>query len=176
MFRSIFRQAQVQVETSLSHAVDKALLTVPFVIAVAFAVAALSVKLCSELGVTTGLVVLAALWLLVGVMAWVIYNMSQRGAATRRPVDDDSKVMDVTLEQGEGQPASSSEAEKELVMAVLATAAPMAVPHILRLAFRNLPLLAGVAAATYVLSRPSTADGVSTRSGSGGEPFAAPAE
>ena len=46
-----------------------------------------------------------------------------------------------------------SKTDRELIMAALTSAAPIALPAIIRTVGRNLPLLAAVAAAAFIISR-----------------------
>ena len=56
---------------------------------------------------------------------------------------------------------TTSEAEKDVVKAAAAAAIPYTIPALLNLAMRNLPLIAALAAALFLLSRPNdgAADG-----------------
>ena len=75
MFGALFRQAQRQVESTISVAVDKVLMTIPFLVAVAFGAAALTIRLMRDLGSELGLLAMAGLFAVAGLIYAAISAM-----------------------------------------------------------------------------------------------------
>jgi hypothetical protein len=174
MFGSIVRLAQAEVENSIGHAVDKAIVAIPFVVAFCFAAAALAIYLVNAYGGVSGLLLMAAAFIILGALI-VAFTSS------RRP-------RHLTPTVGSGQPptaeeqvsaAKSTEAadavDHELLISTLTSLAPYTLPQLLRLILRNLPILTAIIAAGFVLTRPSDPKYVSNSAVEGDE-GAVPAE
>jgi hypothetical protein len=157
MLSTLFHHAQSAVESKISSAVDRALLAVPFILAAAFATASGTSYLMREYGTEPGLLIVAGIFALFGLVAMGIYSVSKARhsaiAASPQVATSPPSPEEVANE------AALSAADKELLMSTLAAAAPVALPQVLRAVFRNLPLLTGIAAAIFVLTRPSVAEG-----------------
>lgn len=159
MFRALFRQAQVTMEASIHQVVERIWIAVPFVIAAGFAAASLTIRLVHDYGAERASLAMALLFAVLGLIVAAILSRP------RAPVDPEAVVAEeMAREQAKGEApreastAGLSVSESELLMAALASALPMAVPHIMRALLRNLPLIAAVATAAFVVSRPSNAD------------------
>ena len=171
MFQAFINRAQSAINDAVASAATRALMAVPFLLAAGFGVAALYLRLAREYGAETATMLMAALWTVVGLVVAAIL-------ASRRNHNDTSGASDDTSEDersgtaASGDPAQStgptlafSGAEKDLLLAALTSAAPIAMPQLARLLLRNLPLIAVIIAAYFVLTRaPSpTADEVAER-------------
>lgn len=151
MFASLFRKAQATVDNAVSQVVNRLIVVVPFVVALGFATAAAFAWLSESYGTQMASLLLACGYAAIGgVLALSIYPTSADEEAT--------SVVSTT----EDAPASRSDEassdgldnlDHELLMKTLASAAPIAVPLILRNVVRHLPILMAVASAAYVLSR-----------------------
>lgn len=171
MFQAIINRAQSAINDVVASAATRALMAVPFLLAGGFGVAALYLRLSREYGAETASMLMALLWAAVGIVVAAII-------AVRRKQDDDAaQAGDDAYGRSESaataddtQPASGpalgfSGTEKDLLLAALTSAAPIAMPQLARILLRNLPLIAVVIAAYFILTRvpSSTTDEVAER-------------
>lgn len=149
MLGSLFRRAQATVDNAIDHAVNRALVVIPFLIAAGFGTAALSMRLNREFGAETGSLILAGGFVLVGVVVALIVH-----SHSSKPTEAAAEAAE-TVERDAEQAADPSMAnvDRELLMAALTTAAPIALPGLLRAVMRNLPIVAAIAAAGFIMSR-----------------------
>lgn len=150
MFGSLFRRAQATVDNAIGQIVNRAIVAIPFLVAAGFGTAALALRLNRELGPETASLVLAAGFSVVGLLtALIVYSRPEKAAvAVEEPGPDVA-----TSEAATGQEPGIADIDRELIMAALTTAAPMAIPGVLRVLGRNLPLVAAVAAAVFLIAR-----------------------
>ena len=160
MFSAFFKHAQVAVETRISSAVDRILLAVPFVVAAGFATAAAATTLTREYGQELGLLIVAACFAVVGLVALVVYSIASRNRAGAAPQITEQSPQTRTVD-AEAADAALSGADKELLTSSIAAIAPLALPQLLRVILRNLPLISAVAAAVFVMTRSSSEAGQS---------------
>jgi hypothetical protein len=154
MLGSIFRRAQATVDNAIDHAVNRALVAIPFLVAAGFGTAALSMRLNREFGAETGSLILAGGFIVVGLIVAMIVH--SRSANPAEPVTEAEETAGRAADQA-SDPAMAN-ADRELLMAALTTAAPLALPALLRAVGRNLPILAAVAAAGFIMSRNTEPD------------------
>lgn len=145
MFQGIFRRAELAVDSVVAKYVGRVTVAVPLIVAAGFATAALTVKLVELYGAVTAYALMAALFAVLGMLTAAFVGI--------RPVGQEEAP-------AEAAAGESSESVKEVenlltpeVRAVLATAAPMALPAVARVILRNLPLVVLLAIATYIVSR-----------------------
>lgn len=150
MFDSLRRWAQSTIDRAIGEVISRAIVVIPFLVAAGFGTAALSIRLNRELGPETGALILAAGFAALGlVAALVVYLRSD--AATE---NGEEPAEPLAGDASEASDASSlANVDRELLMAALTSAAPIALPGLMRMAVRNLPLIAAVAAAAFVISR-----------------------
>jgi hypothetical protein len=154
MLGSIFRRAQATVDSAIDHAVNRALVAIPFIVAAGFGTAALSMRLNREFGAETGSLILAGGFIVVGLIVAMIVH--SRSANPAEPVTEAAETAGRAADQA-ADPAMAN-VDRELLMAALTTAAPLALPALLRAVGRNLPILAAVAAAGFIMSRNTEPD------------------
>lgn len=156
MFRALFRQAQETVESSITEVVVRALLAIPFLIAIAFASAALTIKLRDAYGGVIAMSVMAGVFALMGLIATAFHAARRSRSATAADVVEEPASAGVGVPE-DVQTGGMSDTERDLLMAALTSAAPVAIPQLARLILRNLPILAALAAALFIITRPSVA-------------------
>lgn len=149
MLGSLFRRAQATVDNAIDHAVNRALVAIPFIVAAGFGTAALSMRLNREFGAETGSLILAGGFMVVGLLVALIVH--SRPANPAEPVTEAAETADRAADEA-ADPALAN-VDRELLMAALTTAAPLALPALLRALGRNLPIVAAVAAAGFIMSR-----------------------
>ncbi len=152
MFQSLFRRAEVAIEHSVSNVITRVLIAVPFVIAAGFGIAALSVRLHQEFAADVANLIMAGLFLTLGLIVAVIYS-----SRSTKSIPLTTAATDKATANPSDQPKTStfSDSDRELFLAALTSAAPLALPQLARMILRNLPILAVIAAAIFVMSRPS---------------------
>lgn len=154
MLGSLFRRAQATVDNAIDQVVNRALVAIPFLVAAGFGTAALSMRLNREFGAETGSLILAGGFILIGLLvALIIHSRATKSVETVSEAAD-------TAEQTADDVADPALAnvDRELLMAALTTAAPMALPGLARVLMRNLPIVAAVAAAAFIMSRSTETD------------------
>lgn len=150
MFGSLFRRAQATVDNAIGQIVNRAIVAIPFLVAAGFGTAAVAMRLNRELGSETGSLVLAGAFAVIGLItALVVHMKSEKPAAMGDEAEHEAAPDTATAAAEPG----TSDIDRELVMAALTTAAPIALPGLLRTLGRNLPLVAAIAAAAFVIAR-----------------------
>lgn len=154
MLGSLFRRAQATVDNAIDHIVSRAIVAIPFLIAAGFGTAALSMRLNREFGPETGSLILAAGFVVVGLfVALIVHSRSSKPTETvAEAAESTERVAEDTAD------AAMANVDRELLMAALTTAAPVALPGLLRALMRNLPIVATVAAAAFIMSRNTQSD------------------
>lgn len=154
MLGSLFRRAQATVDNAIDHAVNRALVAIPFLIAAGFGTAALSMRLNREFGSETGSLILAGGFVLVGLVVALIVH--SRSSKPTQAVEDATEAAEGTADAAADSAMAS--VDRELLTAALTTAAPIALPGLLRAVMRNLPIVAAVAAAAFIMSQNTNSD------------------
>ena len=170
MFQQLFRRAQASVELTIEHAMLRAVMVVPFLIAAGFGAAALSYRLNADFGPEAGNLIMAGVFVVVGLV--IVGVMALRAPAAASPAVGDSKPADVPHLASDVSATRINDTDHELIAAALASVAPMVLPQIMRLVVKNLPLLAAVGATLFLVSRPSQV----TPAFNNGDPGVEPAE
>ena len=151
MLESLRRWAQSTVDRAIDEVVTRAIVVIPFLIAIGFGTAALSIRLNRELGPETGSLIMAAAFAGVGLLAaLVVYLRSESPATGNDEEGADGSSPDA---QAATESPNLANVDRELITAALTSAAPLAMPGLVQMAMRNLPLIAAVVAAVFVISR-----------------------
>lgn len=158
MLGAIFRRAQVTVDNAIGLAFSRALIATPFLIAAAFAVAALSVRLHREFDAEIANLMLAGLFVVVGIItAGVVSLRNNTGAVadTAAPVLEQQAATsgDAATAAPGLEGLNMSPEDRELLLAALTTTAPMALPVVFRVLWRNLPIMLAIGAALFMIFR-----------------------
>lgn len=154
MFGSLFRQAQATVDNAIGQALNRIVVAVPFIVALGFATAALSGWLSRTYGSETSNLILAAAYTGLGLFAALVVSASGNGGVTAA-----GEAAAEASGAAEGSTATDApspgfaEADRDLLITALSTAAPVALPLAIRSILRNLPLVLVVAIVAFILSR-----------------------
>jgi Na+-transporting methylmalonyl-CoA/oxaloacetate decarboxylase gamma subunit len=151
MLQGILQRAERKVDSVLARYINRATVAVPLVVAGGFATAALTVKLVELYGSVTAYALMAALFAVLSVVTAAVIGAESR-AATEASQPAASK--DVAEAAADVENMLTPE-----LKAVLATAAPVALPAIARSILRNLPLVLLLAIAAYLFSRFANSSG-----------------
>lgn len=152
MFNSLFRRAEATFDHAISSALARLIVAIPFLVAAGFATAAASSYLTRTLGDENGYLILAAIFAVVGLLAWVAAKTNSTSVTER--VEELAKVEEATAQAAGPTEASGAPiADSELIRSAMTAVGPIALPLIARLVVKNLPLIAALAAAGFVLTR-----------------------
>ncbi|HML31046.1 MAG TPA: hypothetical protein PKE16_19815 [Hyphomicrobium sp.] len=145
MFASLFARAEASVDNAIADLGNRVLITIPFVVALGFAAASLSIYANRTYGAEVGnLVVAAAFVVLGGIVALIVKLRSVRALPEQEELE---------AAETEEQPAiGKSIFDNEQLIGIVSTAAPILLPALLRTATKNWPLVLAVAAGLYVFS------------------------
>lgn len=166
MFGSLIKRAQITIDSAIGQLVSRAIVTVPFVVALGFLTAALSIRLTREYGAETANIILGTAYALVGLVAFVM-TRPQLAPASIGNESDESQA-DMPNEAQAAIEPDLSQADRELLVAALTSAAPIALPSVIRAILRNFPLILAILAAVFVLTQSPDAETDAT--GGIGEP------
>lgn len=160
MLQAVINRAQRSVDTLVNKYVTRIAVSVPFVVALGFGTAAAAVKLSQEFGNTTAYAILAATFAVIGLAASAIIAMSGSNPETGA-ISGDNPAAGTTSATGDTDASNAkSSIDPEFILAALGTVGPMALPSVVRLLARNLPLVLAIVAIAYVLfSERSESDG-----------------
>jgi len=161
MFQAIVQRAQSAVDSTLAKLMTRAAVAVPLVVAAGFGTAALTVTLTEAYGPALSYTMMAALFVALGGLTAAV--VSANGPTQAEPPEEAPSVAEDVAE------VAAPLLDRETLVALLTTAGPVALPGLLRLAARNLPLLVmAVIVAIFFFGR-------SVTSGEGETAEAAPA-
>jgi hypothetical protein len=154
----VFRKAQATVDNAMAKLVWTMLMVVPLFVAAGFGTAAASAYLHRIYEPEIADLIVAGAYAALAIAMAIAYALRVPETA----VSEEAKAQ----EEVDTSPASTTssmfgDAEREMVIAALTTAAPFALPRIMAAAFRNLPVLAVLGVVAFILSRGSTAQSMS---------------
>jgi hypothetical protein len=151
MFAKLFKRAEASVDNAIGDLGNRVIVAVPFLIAIGFAAASLSLTLNKTYGPEIGNLLVAGVFAAVGLIAALVFKMRSNSKTTAAdPAAGEMPKTEAESETG----ADGSIFDDETVMAVVSSAAPIIVPAMLRTGLKNWPLLLSIAAGLYVISRP----------------------
>ncbi len=145
MFEGIFNRAQHSVDVLVTKFVTRMAVTLPFMLAGAFAIAAAVVKLSEIYGNVSAYTILACSFAGLGLL----------GAAFVAIFPPQPAPVEEPAPQAQSASGSASSATAgvtpELLLTVLGSVGPAALPGILKIIVRNIPLLLGAIVLVYLL-------------------------
>ncbi len=156
LFQSVLRRAEAAIENVLDLALARALAALPLLVAAGFATAALSTYVNAKYGMQTGQLIMAGGFAVLGLMAMLYVSaVSPATMETGEPgtASDNSGTMEGGPSDDSAVVRAFGDAERELATTMLASAAPVAVPGIVRTLIRNLPLVILILIVVFILSR-----------------------
>lgn len=158
MFGSLFRRAQATVDRAIDGLITRAIVAIPFLIAGGFGTAALAMRLNREYGPETGSLILAGGFVGLGLLVALVVRVRSEAPTEGETSAEETPASEPAAAASADAPDLLG-ADRELIMAALTSAAPIALPAIVRTVGRNLPLLAAVAAAVFIISRDGQGSG-----------------
>ncbi len=165
MFQAVVQRAQRAVDSTLAKLMTRAAVAVPLLIALGFGTAALTVTLTQIYGPALSYTMMAGLFAVLGGITAAVVS-ANGSSAEAEPEKVHSAAEDVAE-------VAAPLLDRETIVAMLTTAGPVALPGLLRLAARNLPLLVmAVIVAFFFFGRSLTGDEAKTAEASSPEPQA----
>ena len=144
MLQGLFNRAQRSIDALVSTYVRRLAIAVPFVISIGFTTAIAVVWLSQEYGSLTAYTVLASVFAVIGVLTMAaIAASTPHHALPSQAVTQEMPAVDA--------PQIAPAIDTELLLTTLGAVGPVALPALLRLIARNLPLLLGVLVLAYLL-------------------------
>lgn len=139
MFGVLFRQAQATVDNAIAHVVNRLIIVVPLVVSAGFATAALSSWLTRHLGPEMANLSIAGGY--AGLAAIAALAVSRAGEAAETGAKPAPTLENEGAAEARSAEAAGQSADRELLATALSSAAPLALPVLVRLLLRNLPLV-----------------------------------
>lgn len=159
IFGSIIKRAENAFENILDQALARLFIALPFLVALGFATASASVFLNEKYGSQWGNLILAGAFATLGFIAAIIVSARSDTGPRGTPAEGkEEAVAQAAPSTAEDQAQPLTGSERELMNSLLASAAPIAIPGLVRLLLRNIPLLIALVAAIFVLTRPDLAE------------------
>lgn len=159
MLGFIFRKAQATVDDAIEGAIESVvngiIVAVPFILALAFAIAALAGWLHEMFAPVTANLILAFLFAAAGGIAAAVVHVRSAPDPIEDGADLDTRLVDEELTGSQSGFGSIGGADRETVMAALTTALPIALPVVARNWTRILPIVLALAVAAFVILRMS---------------------
>jgi hypothetical protein len=155
MFGFLFRRAQATVDHAVESIVHRIIIAIPFLIAGGFGTAALALRLNREFGPEITSLILAGGFAALGLIAVLAFREHPQAPPESERLSEEAPTQ---ASATAGQEPGFTSTDRDLIMAALTSAAPIAIPAVVRTVGRNLPLLAAVAAAAFIISRDGQSD------------------
>jgi hypothetical protein len=152
MFGMLFRRAQATLDRTIEGMVNRAIVVIPFLIAGGFGTAALAIRLNRDYGPETGSLILGGAFAALGLVAALAVRARSESLVEGEGPLDTAAAPELEADTAADAP-DLAKADRELLLAALTSAAPIAVPALVRTVGRNLPLIAALAATAFIIAR-----------------------
>lgn len=174
MFQGLLKRAERSIDQVVAKFLGRAMVAVPLLVAGGFATAALAVKLVEQYGPVTGYGLMAVLFGVIGLVTMAIVGVGTRSEGEPAAASETSPAPDDAATQREDMTDATDLLTPEL-RSLLASAAPVAIPGLVRGVGRNLPLVFMLALLAFVISRFAESSGIVQTAGDDGSANAADA-
>ncbi|HVX36064.1 MAG TPA: hypothetical protein VHC71_07575 [Hyphomicrobium sp.] len=151
MFAALFKRAEQSVDTAIGDLGNRIIITIPFLVALGFAAASLTLYVNRIYGPELGTLIVAGAFCVLGFVVALVVKIRRRTASPSATTSADEAAP--AEEQSPAQ-GTQSIFDDDAVMAVVSSAAPIVVPAMVRTGLKNWPILLAAAAGLYVASRP----------------------
>lgn len=160
IFQSVIRRAETAIENMVDQALARVMVALPLLVAAGFATAALSTYLNTRYGTQNGHLIMAGAFAAMGLVAMLyVSSMGSSSSVSDGEVDAANQENSSSDQASADATASAfTDAERELMTSVLTTAAPIAVPGLMRTVIRNLPLVILILIVGFILTRVTSSE------------------
>jgi hypothetical protein len=148
VFQEIVNRAQRSVDSLVSKYVTRMIVAIPFLIAVGFATAAATTKLANAYGTEIAYLTLAAGFAIVGLLAAASIAVAKEGNPSDQAASEESASIAASATQSDSDTLPGN---LELLLPLLGTVGPIALPMAARVLFKNLPVILAAAVLIYLL-------------------------
>lgn len=156
MFESVIGRAQSAVQNTIDITVNRALVGLSFVVAAGLVTAAIAYRLMVNYGVETALLVLAALFAIVGLVAASVLRTSDENPVDAQSADAaTAPAAAAQADSNAGLLAGLSDTDREMLLGLVTAALPLLAPRVIGLLLRNIPALLVIGLALGLLARQS---------------------
>lgn len=150
MFQGLLKRAERSIDQVVAKYMGRAMVAVPMLVAGGFATAALTVKLVDLYGSVVAYGVMAALFGVIGLVTTAIVNVGPNLTAEAPAAEAETAA---SSEQPQESSADAADLLTPELRALFASAAPMALPPVVRGIGKNLPLILFLALVGFIISR-----------------------
>lgn len=158
---ALVRRAQHSIDSAIGNAVTRALVAIPFLVAVGFLTVAARIRLSDMYGAEIAYIILAGAYAFIGLIGLAITN-ARSAEVSEQPAAVDAVESEPIADASSDNPQDAfSGADRELLVAALTSAAPVALPSVVRLLYRNLPVVLALLAAVLVFLSSDSSEGSS---------------
>ncbi|AGK56690.1 hypothetical protein HYPDE_25028 [Hyphomicrobium denitrificans 1NES1] len=151
MFAALFKRAEQSVDSAIGDLGNRIAITIPFLVALGFAAASLTIYVNRVYGPELGTLIVAGAFCALGFVVALVVKARSRQANTSEATSTNETA---PAEEQAATTGTQSIFDDEAVMAVVSSAAPIVIPAMVRTGLKNWPILLAAAAGLYVASRP----------------------
>jgi hypothetical protein len=151
MFAALFKRAEQSVDSAIGDLGNRIVITIPFLVALGFAAASLTIYVNRVYGPELGTLIVAGAFCVLGFAVALVVKIRSRQANTSEATSTNESA---SAEEQAATTGTQSIFDDETVMAVVSSAAPIVIPAMVRTGLKNWPILLAAAAGLYVASRP----------------------
>jgi len=151
MFAALFKRAEQSVDSAIGDLGNRIIITIPFLVALGFAAASLTLYVNRTYGPELGTLIVAGAFCVLGFVVALVVKIRSRKVSTSETTSTDEAA---PAEEQATSKETQSIFDDDAVMAVVSSAAPIVVPAMVRTGLKNWPILLAAAAGLYVASRP----------------------
>lgn len=151
MFANLFQRAEATVDNAIGDLGNRVIIAIPFLVALGFASASLSLGLYRTYGAETGNLIVAGAFVVLGIIVTLVVKFRSR--PTVKPSAAEAAPEDLAKDTA----AQSSIFDDETFMAMVSSAAPILIPAALKTGMKNWPLVLAALASLYVFSQSADA-------------------
>jgi hypothetical protein len=151
MFAALFKRAEESVDSAIGDLGNRIIITIPFLVALGFGAASLTLYLNRIYGAELGNLIVAAAFCALGFIVLLVVKVRRRQAHAAEATASEEGAPAEEKMSAAGQ---QSIFDDDAVMAVVSSAAPIVIPAMNRTGLKNWPIILAAAAGLYVVSRP----------------------
>lgn len=151
MFAALFKRAEESVDSAIGDVGNRIVIAIPFLVALGFAAASLTLYVDRIYGSEIGMLIVAGAFCVLGFIVALVVKVRRRANGSAAASTNEAAPAEEAVTTG-----TQSIFDDDAVMAVVSSAAPIVIPAMVRTGLKNWPILLAAAAGLYVASRPGT--------------------
>jgi Na+-transporting methylmalonyl-CoA/oxaloacetate decarboxylase gamma subunit len=151
MFQGLFKRAERSIDQAVSRIVARVMVAAPLLVAAGFATTAVTVKLVELYGSVVACGIMAAVFVVISLITMALVGVGNSAPAAEAKAAEEK--LEDSASPSKDEPSGVEDLLTPEMRSVFASAAPIALPGMLRLVGRNLPLLFILAVAAFIISR-----------------------